>query len=253
VAVYPIADDVHLISRCVEVRGAERPSNSLVIQAQRPVVIDTVYPPQAEGFLEDLGSILDPATVTFVAITHADPDHTGALVRLLFRAPNARILTNDPGMQKLMGDFGLPRERFKLINPGMSVDLGDRTLSAHWVPLFDQPETMGFFDHRSRVFHASDCFGAITDRFVPFADQADPDEYHDGFRYWNLSNHHWVRFVDPAKFAPLLDAIRALQPSVIVSTHGPAIRKDIEQALAWLAELPEVGSFDFPPIDGETR
>jgi len=250
VTVHQIAEDVYLISRRVEINNSSRPSNALVIRAERPVVIDTACPPQVEGFIADLSSILDPAQIAFVAATHADPDHTGALVRTLLRAPMARVLTNEMGMRKLMGDFGLPEDRFQLINPGMSLDLGDRSLSAEWVPLFDQPETMGFFDDRSRVLHTSDCFGSILDEFVPFADEADEDRYREGFMYWNQSNHHWVRYADPAKFSAAVDALRQLQPRVIVSTHGPAIRRDIERALGWLEELPGAEPFSFPALEG---
>ena len=46
------------------------------------------------------------------------------------------------------------------INPGQTLDVGDRTLTAFRPPLFDNPATVGFFDPRSRTCVASDCFGA---------------------------------------------------------------------------------------------
>jgi flavorubredoxin len=251
VAVYRIEDDTLFIEQHLPVDGSTRMVNSLVIPAQHPTVVDTCYPPLAEAFLADLRSVLDPARLAYVAITHADPDHTGALVRLLQDAPDAKVLTNEMGRAKLVGDFGLPAERFKLVNPGGSVDLGDRTLTAYWVPLFDQPETMGFLDERTRVLHSSDCFGAVVPEPVGFADEMDAKAYREGFLYWNQSNHHWVRLVDPAKFALEVHAIRQLEPRCIVSSHGPAIRVDIERALGWLEILPSAEPFAFPTIEDD--
>jgi flavorubredoxin len=239
VAVYPLADDIFVISHPTREGNTIRHVNSLVIRAARPVVLDTTFPPEAAAFLEDLSAILDPAKVAFVAATHADPDHTGAIVRLLLKAPQARVLTNAVGKQKLMGDFGLPAERFLLVEPGESVDLGDRKLTAQAVPLFDQPETMGFFDDRSRVLYSSDCFGAVLEEFIVYADEADDESYRVGFQFWNYSNHPWVRFADRARWRTAVDAVRRLEPRTICSTHGPVIRNDIERVLGWVEELPD--------------
>ena len=250
VAVYRIDEDTHLVDqRGPSADGSIRMVNSLVIRAHRPAIIDTCFPPSVEPFLADLQSIFDPADVSFVGITHADPDHTGALPRLLEIAPQARVLTNEMGRAKLMGDFDLPASRFQLVNPGDSVDLGDRALAATWVPLFDQPETMGFFDERTRVFYTSDCFGAVVPDPAPFADQVPTDEFRKGFLFWNQSNHHWVRVADPAKFSLEVDAVRRMEPRVIISSHGPAIRDDIEQALGWLESLPSAAPFTFPAVE----
>jgi flavorubredoxin len=248
VPVYRIEDDAHFIEQYLQVDGSLRLVNSLVVLAQQPAIIDTCYPPLAEAFLSALQSLIDPVSVAYVGITHADPDHTGALVALLELASNAKVLTNEMGRGKLMGDFGLPTERFQLVNPGDSVDLGDRTLTAHWVPLFDQPETMGFFDERTRVLYSSDCFGAVIPAPVGFADEVETTDYREGFLYWNQSNHHWVHLADPAKFATEVNAIRQLDPRAIVSSHGPAIRENIERALGWLEILPSREPYRFPSV-----
>jgi len=55
-----------------------------------------------------------------------------------------------------------------------------------------------------------------------------------------------VRFADPVRFSPAVDAIRRLEPAVISSTHGPVIRRDIERALGWIEELPAADVLPFP-------
>lgn len=244
-----IAENVFLIGHAYVLPDEVTPLNAIVIRGQRPLVVDTSAPLFREAFLADLRAVVALEEIAYVAITHADPDHTGAIVALLEAAPSARILTNAVGRTKLMGDFGLPASRFQLTNPGDAIDLGDRTLRATWIPLFDQPETMGFFDERSRVLCSADCFGAILPTLVTYADEVTAAVYEVGFRFWNQGNHPWVRLVDPAKLAAELDGIRGLAPQVIASAHGPVLRHDLERAFCWLAELPDAPPFRFPPVD----
>jgi flavorubredoxin len=144
-----------------------------------------------------------------------------------------------------MGDFGLTADRFVRATPGDRLDLGDRSITVHWVPLFDQPETMGFFDERSRVFFASDCFGAILRKDAIFADEIDEATYRQGFMTWNRSNHPWVYLADRTKFAAEIDHVRQLEPSAIASSHGPVIRRNLDRVFSWLEELPGGPRFAF--------
>jgi hypothetical protein len=55
----------------------------------------------------------------------------------------------------------LPMDRVYLINPGQTIDVGDRTLTVVRPPAFDNPITTGLRDERSGIFFSSDCFGAL--------------------------------------------------------------------------------------------
>jgi hypothetical protein len=48
-------------------------------------------------------------------------------------------------------------ERVHLVNPGESITVGDRTLTAWTPPLFDNPITTGLVDDRTRILFSSDC------------------------------------------------------------------------------------------------
>jgi glyoxylase-like metal-dependent hydrolase (beta-lactamase superfamily II) len=75
------------------------------------------------------GSTIDPADLRWIWITHMDFDHIGNLAAVLELAPQARVVTNYLGMGK-MGLIGLPQDRAWLLNPGQSLDVGDRRLHA---------------------------------------------------------------------------------------------------------------------------
>jgi hypothetical protein len=69
----------------------------------------------------------------------------------------------------------LPLDRVYLLNPGQSLDVGDRTLTGLRPPLFDNPATVGLYDDRSRTLFSSDCFGAP----LPSAELADGSDLGD--------------------------------------------------------------------------
>jgi flavorubredoxin len=69
------------------------PVNAFVIHAEQPVVVDTGVMLPGRGFMDALGSALDPKDVRWIWLTHPDRDHTGGLFELLEAAPKARVVT----------------------------------------------------------------------------------------------------------------------------------------------------------------
>ena len=53
------------------------PINAFVIRGRCPVLVDTGVGPLQEEFLDRLGSVIDPADLHYIWLTHADPDQIG--------------------------------------------------------------------------------------------------------------------------------------------------------------------------------
>src|SRR5690606_37782045 len=136
------------------------PVNAYLFPAREPVLVDTGIAALRDGFLQALRDLIDPADLRWIWITHADADHVGNLRAVLAEAPRARIVTNYLGLGKLSLQQ-MPLERTYLLNPGQSLDVGDRELLAHRPPVYDAPETQGVLDTRTRHAFSSDCFGAV--------------------------------------------------------------------------------------------
>ena len=69
-------------------------------------------------------------------------------------------------------EYQIDLERIFLLNPGQSLDLGDRRLTAFRPPVYDSPATTGFYDQRTGTCFTSDCFGSP----LAFPDQAAVDD-----------------------------------------------------------------------------
>jgi glyoxylase-like metal-dependent hydrolase (beta-lactamase superfamily II) len=158
---FRLTDQVTVLNDQLEVPGIGfLPINAFVLHAREPVVIDTGVGLPDRDFVATLSSVIDPATVRWIFLTHPDRDHTGGLFALLEAAPNASLVTTFLGVGIMSTDRPVPLDRVYLLNPGQRLDVGDRTLHAFRPPLFDNPATVGLYDERSKICFTSDCFGA---------------------------------------------------------------------------------------------
>ncbi|MCW2810504.1 MAG: lactamase, partial [Friedmanniella sp.] len=136
------------------------PVNAYLLQAEQPMLIDTGLPTSQPDFLETLWSRIEPEDLRWIYLTHPDRDHTGSLMKILEAAPSARLVTTFLGMGILTLEYQIDPHRVFFLNPGHSLDLGDRQLTAFRPPVYDSPATTGFYDKLTGTCFTSDCFGS---------------------------------------------------------------------------------------------
>ena len=246
-----IGADVTVLHDYLEVPGIGFLNvNAFVLSGREPVVIDTGLGLPDRDFVATLGSVIDPADVRWIWLTHPDRDHTGGLFRLLEAAPKARVVTTFTGLGVMSTEHPLPLDRVYLLNPGQSLDVGGRTLTGFRPPLFDNPATVGAYDDRSRICFSSDCFGAP----VPTAELAGsseigdipPDALRAGQLLWATVDSPWVHTVDPDRFRATLQPLRAMDPYAILSTHLPPAVGRTAELLDTMAAAPYADLFVGP-------
>jgi len=126
----------------------------------------------------------------------------------------------------------------RLLNPGETLDLGDRVITAMTPPLFDAPETTGFHDPVSGALFSSDCFGAILPAGTESLQNLSDDELLAAQTLWTSIDTPWVAKVDRSLLADELDELRDLAPSMILSAHLPATSGIVEAQLAGVEAAP---------------
>ncbi|MFA7764049.1 MBL fold metallo-hydrolase [Streptomyces sp. NPDC048723] len=248
---HKVGPDTTVLADCLEVPGIGfLPINSFVLHAEQPVVVDTGLGLPDRDFLGTLGSVIDPADVRWIWLTHPDRDHTGGLFALLEAAPGARLVTTFLGAGIMSTERPLPMDRVYFLNPGQSLDVGDRTLHAFRPPLFDNPATVGFYDDRSRTCFSSDCFGGP----MPSADiatstdvgQVPAEDLRAAQRLWASVDSPWVQMVDPDRFLSTVDPLRSMDPQTILCTHLPPAVGLTTQFIDTIAAVPGLDPFTGP-------
>ncbi|MGZ3475825.1 MAG: oxygen-binding di-iron domain-containing protein, partial [Polyangiales bacterium] len=221
------------------------PVNAFVIGASEPVLVDTGLIAVQDDFMRSLRMVLDPAALRWIYLTHVDNDHIGSLERLLVEAPNARIITTFLGLGKYSLRGALPPERVFLLNPGQTLDVGDRTLVVLKPPTFDSPETTAVFDTKSKTLFSSDCFGGVVQRPADDAAALGSHALREGCVLWTRIDSPWLHTMEQGAFNRSLAAIRELQPKLVLSSHLPPAYDMLETLLTHLvtarAAVPWVG------------
>jgi glyoxylase-like metal-dependent hydrolase (beta-lactamase superfamily II) len=197
------------------------PVNAYVVKSTAPVLIDTGLHADVDEFLEALCAVIDPPDLRWIWLTHTDQDHIGSLRRLLEEAPRAKVITSFLGLGKLGLVAPIPPERLHLLNPGQSIDAGDRTLIAVPPPAYDAPETMGVYDEKSRTFFSSDCFGAVLEEPADDAGAIVPDSLRERQVLWATIDAPWLRNTDENWLSGALNEVLRMAPTAIMSSHLP--------------------------------
>lgn len=248
---HPVSNDITVLADAAEVPGlGHLPVNAFVLHSAQPVLIDTGMPGSSAEFLEALWSAVDPADLRWIWLTHPDRDHTGALMEVLLAAPQARLVTTFLGMGILSIEYAIAPDRVYLLNPGQSLNVGDRSLQAFRPPLYDSPATTGFVDNRTGALFSSDCFGAplaghalaLSDDIadLPAADLIAAQQL------WATVDSPWINVVDRTAYAASLSALAALGLDLVLSTHLPPARNRSDSLLNVLADAPDLPAFTGP-------
>jgi hypothetical protein len=245
------ADDVVALTDVLPIPGLGfLPVNAYLVRAEQPLLVDSGLPGSRTDFLQALWSQIEPADLRWIYLTHPDRDHTGSLMQILEAAPNARLITTFLGLGILTIEYQISLDRVFLLNPGQSLDLGDRRVAAFRPPVYDSPATTGFYDQRTGTCFTSDCFGSP----MASADQAAVDDIGTlpaadllaGQRLWAAVDSPWVTSVDRDTFRASLQPLRELDPSVMLCTHLPPAHAATTQLLETLEAAPDADPFIGP-------
>lgn len=252
VSSYQASQDIDVLTTNVPIPGLGLiPVNAFVIKGSEPILVDTGTMVESQDFMAALRSVIDPADLKWIWLTHTDFDHIGSLHQLLEENPQLRLITTFLGVGIMGLSAPLPMDRIQLVNPGENVTIGDRTLTAVKPPVFDNPCTTGFYDHSSGVLFSSDCFGALLSSVPESTADISEDDLREGQIFWATVDSPWLHTVDQEAFAMKLDGIRKMEPRMILSSHLPAAAGDMtERLLSSLAAAPAAQPFVGPDQAG---
>ena len=244
---FKASDDVHVLPTQLVVPGVGTiPVYSFVLLSQQPVLIDTGLGIDTPAFIDALRSVIDPAELRWIWLTHDDSDHTGSLPTIMELAPNAKLATHGLGALRMSTWWPLPLDRVHALSLGDQLDVGDRTLRALRPPTFDNPMTTGIFDERTSTLFAVDSFGAILPGPMESIDDLPEEALVGGMVAWTTFDSPWTHLTDRSRFGDALDQVRKLDPDLVLSSHLPPTSGRVDQLLKIIEQVPDADPFVAP-------
>jgi len=220
-----IAPDTWLIPNLAPAGdGMYLPVNSMVIRGREPVIVDTGAPIHRALWLEKVFTVVEPEDVRWIFLSHDDGDHTGGLLDVLERCRNATLVTNFFSVERLaLEKPALPLQRMRWIEPGGSLDVGDRVLQLFRPPIFDGPTTRGVFDPKTAAMWIVDTFACLTPGSLD-AHELPQELLAQSLPAMNSAVSPWHAWLDRAAYGRHIDAVEAFGARTVASAHGPVLR-----------------------------
>lgn len=132
--------------------------NSYLIIDEKTALIDTVWDPFSEEFVENLKKTVDLEKVDYIIANHAEIDHSGALKELMKHIPDTPVYCTLNGVKSLKGHFHKDWN-FVPVKTGDKLNLGKRELIFIEAPLLHWPDSMFCYLARDNILFPNDAFG----------------------------------------------------------------------------------------------
>lgn len=216
--------------------------NAYLIEEEKTVLMDTVWAPHQEVFLNNLKSEIDLNKIDYIVVNHGENDHSGSLPALMDLIPNTPIYCTANAVKSLEGQYGKRGWDFHVVHTGDTLDIGNgKQLVFVEMTFLHWPDSMATYLTGDNILFSMDAFGQHYAVEEMFADLADQD------KLWAEAMRYFANIVAP--FSPLVlkkvDEINALNLPIdmIAPSHGAIWRKDplkiVEAYAKWADQYQE--------------
>ncbi|MEM7725221.1 MAG: diflavin flavoprotein [Cyanobacteria bacterium P01_A01_bin.45] len=133
--------------------------NSFIIRGDRVALVDTSHEKFRQLYLDTLTGLIDPKDISYLIISHTEPDHSGLVKDFLQMAPDVTVVGSKVAIQFLEN---LVHQEFKkqIVKNGDRLDLGNgHELEFVIAPNLHWPDTIFTYDHKTQTLFTCDAFG----------------------------------------------------------------------------------------------
>lgn len=207
--------------------------NSYVILDEKITIMDTVDERRTDEWLENLDKVIGDKKVSYLVVSHMEPDHAANIQKLVEKYPEIQIIGNVKtfNMMKQFFDFDVDSRKV-VVKEGDTIELGTHTLSFFMAPMVHWPEVMVTYESSEKVLFSADGFGKFG------ALDTDEEWTCEARRYYfNIVGKYG------AQVQALLKKAATLDIQTICPLHGPVLTENIGDYVAkyqiWSSYEPE--------------
>jgi len=197
--------------------------NSYLIQDAKTVLIDTVWRPFDQEFVEHLKQVIDLKKIDYIIANHGEPDHSGSLAALLREIPGTPVYCTANAVKSLKGQYHQDWN-FQVVKTGDKLNIGAKDLVFIEAPMLHWPDTMFCYLSGDNILFSNDAFGQHFASELMYNDLVDQCElFQEAIKYYANILTPFSMLVDK-KIKEVIGL--NLPVAMICPSHGIIWRKD---------------------------
>lgn len=196
---------------------------------------------QMVSYIESVSSV---SKIDYLIMDHTEPDHAGAIEKLLDMNPYITIVATGTAIQFLRHIINADFNSIA-VTDGMTISLGDRTLEFMVLPNLHWPDTMYTYVPEIKTLFTCDSFGSHY-----AAEGIVRSSITDEAGYAEATKYYFDCIIRPFAYPYMynaLERIRDLEIEHICCGHGPVLDSHFDQLFGWYSEWCQ------PPVKKEKK
>jgi flavorubredoxin len=186
----------------------------LIKGSEKTALIDTVDPAKEKELLNNLREI-NIDKIDYVIHNHAEQDHSGTIGTILNAYKDAKVVTNKKCKGMLIDLLMIPEDKFKEVEDGETVSLGNKNLEFIIAPWVHWPETMLTYLSEDKILFSCDLFGS----HLAAANLYASDEAH----VYRSAKRYFAEIMMPFRnnIKKHMEKLKNYDIAMIAPSHGP--------------------------------
>lgn len=203
--------------------------NSYVLKgSEKTAIFETVKAEFFEEYKQRLESLdVNLSEISYIVVSHTEPDHAGSVDKILELAPNAKVVASKLAIKYLKSIVNRDFEYIE-VTDGQTLSLGDKTLKFLSVPMLHWPDTIYTYVEEDKALITCDSFGSHYCFDGIFNDLIEnKEDYMDALKYY------FDCIMGPFKpfMLKAIAKIEKLDIDLICPGHGPILRENHEEII----------------------
>ncbi len=158
--------------------------NSYLIKDEKTILVDTVWTPYKDDFLELLEREIGISNIDGIVVNHMEPDHGGSLEAIMEKIPEVPIYCSRRGVETIKGHFHKDWN-FVPVKTGDRIHIGKSDMVFVEMTMIHWPDSMMTYITGSNVLLSNDAFGQHYCSHSIFHDESDECAvYQEAFKYF---------------------------------------------------------------------
>ena len=207
--------------------------NSYLLRgSEKTVLIEGCHKTYFQHWLDNIQQVCDVSEIDAVILNHNEPDHTGAVAKLLELNPNMEVICSQAGSIYIKGITNRTDLKLRVVKDGDTMDIGGKTLKFLAAPFLHWPDSIFTWVEEDQVLFTCDFLGChYCEPFLYDYNIARDAAYEEAFKgYYDAIFGPFPSYVVKG-LAKMAD----LDPKYVCTSHGPVLTR--EGRLSYVKEM----------------